>query len=202
MALDTYAELQTEVTSWLQRSDVSGAVPSFIEFATGHFNAVLADSPVPQMEALATATVTGEWTDLPDDFLGVRYIELDSGERMSYMTPEEFALYAETDITPSVPVYTIADMSFRIYPTQTSQGVSILYYQQIPALVNSSDTNWMLTSYPHAYIACALMYGFDYLHDEARSAKWEARTNAQIELIRRGSRRIAQGASTMAIKAV
>lgn len=198
MAVSTYSQLQTEVGEWLQRSDLSGRIPTFIELATADFNSVLR---VPQMEVLASTTVTGEWTALPDNFLGIRHIETSDGERLEYKTPEDFAAYAESQAAPELPVYTIADMSFRMYPTPTSLAVELLYYEMISDLVSAGDTNWLLTQYPSAYLAASLAWGFDYLHDDMRAANWRAKTQQHIALIQRSGRKIAEGASTMAIRA-
>jgi hypothetical protein len=153
------------------------------------------------MEGVAQTTITEEWTALPSDFLGMRYIEeRDSGHRLTHVAPEEFALMVKAARIPDVPVYMIGDMSFRVYPTQTSLPVEILYYKAIPDLVNASDTNWLLSAFPNAYLSAALMYGFDFLHDDARAAKWQQRTQEQIALIQRTGQRINQGASTMAVQ--
>ena len=143
MAISNYSDLRGEVTAWLMRTDasVTNRVPTFIELATARFNAELR---VPQMESLVTTTVDGEWIELPEDFLAVRYIELSTGERMRYVTPEEFADNVDRATAPTIPIYTIADMSFRIYPTQTSTDVEVLYWKRIADLVNDDDTNWLL----------------------------------------------------------
>lgn len=197
MALDTNGELQTEVASWLQRNDLSGQIPTFIEMATADFNSVLR---VPQMEVLASTTVDGEWTELPGNFLGIRHIETVDGDRLTYKTPEDFAAYAASLAAPTVPVYTVADMSFRMYPTPTDLDVELLYYEMIPALVNSGDTNWLLEQHPNAYLAASLVWGFRYLQDKDNATFWEAATQKQIALITRSGRRIGDGASTMSVR--
>jgi len=198
MAIDTFGELQAEVASWLQRSDLSSRIPTFIELATADFNAVMR---VPQMEALASTTFDGEYNALPDNFLGIRHIETAAGDRMTSMTPEEYAVYAASDITPSVPVYTIADMAFRVYPTPTALDVELLYYEMIPVLVNSGDTNWLLEQHPNVYLAGSLVWGFRHLHDQKNAADWEGATQRLIDRVVRSGRRIAEGASTLAVRA-
>lgn len=180
----------------MQRTDLTSAVPTFIEMATAHFNALLR---VPQMEAVASTTATGEWTALPADFLQIRAIE--SGDkRLDYVTPEEFALRVAGMDRPPLPVYTIADMSFRMYPTPSDLPIEILYYARIPAFAAPTSTNWLLTEHPLAYLSASLMFGFDYLHDDARAAKWEQRTAQHIAQIQRSGRQLAEGAATMTVK--
>lgn len=199
MATDTYAELQTSVATWLQRDDLSAVIPQFIEFATARFTQSLR---VPQMEQIATTTINAEWTELPVDFVAIRYIELDDGRRLRHTSPEEFSLEVERKTNPSPPIYMIGDMSFRVYPTPDSASVEILYYKKIPQLVNANDTNWLLTAFPNAYLAAALAEGFDFVRDAESAAKWDARTREQIERIQRFGRRLGEGAATMTIKAV
>lgn len=197
MATDTYSELQTSVASWLQRSDLAAQIPQFIEFATARFNAALR---VPQMEQIAQTTITGEWTELPTDFLALRYIETADGKRMQHVTPEGYALEVKRNANPSPPVYMIGDMSFRVYPGQSNLAVEILYYRRIPALVNANDTNWLLTEQPSAYLAASLAEAFDYVRDAESAARWDARTREHIERIQRSGKRILEGASTMKIR--
>ncbi len=199
MATDTYAELQTSVAAWLHRDDLNARIPQFIEFATARFTQMLR---VPQMEQIATTTMTAEWTELPVDFVTIRYIELSDGKRLRHATPEEFALEVQGNTRPSPPIYMIGDMSFRVYPTPSSTAVEILYYKEIPALVNANDTNWLLTSFPNAYLAAALAEGFDFLRDTENAMKWDARTQEHIARINRFGRRLGAGASTMSVRAV
>lgn len=201
MATDTNAELQTSVASWLQRDDLNAQIPQFIEFATSWFTRRLR---VPQMEQLAQTTITAEWTALPVDFVAVRYIELANGTRLRHMVPEEFAIQVKRQALANTdtPIYMIGDMSLRIYPTQTNTAVEILYYKKIPQLVNANDTNWLLTSFPDAYLACALWRGFDFIRDNENAMKWRTETELQARDIQRFGKNLETGAASMAVKAV
>lgn len=197
MAISTYSELQAEIAAWLQRADLATQIPSFVELATSDFNATLR---VPQMEILASTTVTAEWTELPDGFLAIRHIETGDGKRLTFKTPELFAAFVATEAQPTIPIYTVADMSFRMYPAPTSLDVELLYYSAIPELVNSSDTNWLLTQFPGAYLAASLAWGFKFLQDPAGAAGWDAETKRQMAIVTRSSRALTEGASAMAIR--
>lgn len=199
MAISSNADLQAEVAAWLQRDDLSARVPTFIELATARFNRELR---VPEMETLVTTSADAEYTDLPADFLQIRSIET-SGDRMEYLAPEEFQAYVANTATPSVPVYTIADMSLRLYPAPSASStrtLTVLYYKRIPELDSAGDTNWMLDAHPDAYLFGALVEAAGFLHDDARMAVWESRLQSAMALINRRGRQMNQGAASMTIK--
>jgi hypothetical protein len=199
MAISSYADLQSEVGEWLQRSDLSARIPVFVELATARFNRELR---VPEMETLVTTAADAEYTDLPADFLQIRSIET-NGDRMDYLAPAEFQRYVARTATPAVPVYTIADMSLRIYPAPTTAGtltLKVLYYQRIPALDSAGDTNWLLTAHPDVYLFGALVEAAGFLHDDTRMGVWEQRLQQAMSLTNRRGRQMNQGAASMTIK--
>jgi hypothetical protein len=198
MALTTYAGLQAEVAAWLHRSDLSSTIPTFVTLAIARFNAVL---EVPQMEQRASTTLDAEFIELPDDFLSVRYVEIDGGKRLDYVTPEVYARYAGGMARPDRPVYTIADLSLRIYPIQTATPGYIVYLKRIPSLVNSTDTNWLLDQFPQAMLAATLCEGWKYLQSPENVAQWDAVTQQHIATIQRSGRRMNHGAATMIVRA-
>jgi hypothetical protein len=105
--------------------------------------------------------------------------------------------------TPAVPVYTIADMSLRIYPAPTVAGtlaLKVLYYARIPELDSPGDTNWLLDAHPDVYLFGSLVEAAGFLHDDARMAVWDSRLQQAISLINRRGRQMNQGAASMTIK--
>jgi hypothetical protein len=199
MAISTYAELRAEVAEWLQRSDLSARIPVFVEMATARFNRELR---APEMETLVTTAADAEYTDLPVDFLQIRSIET-NGDRMEYLAPEEFQAYVAKTSTPAVPVYTIADMSLRIYPAPSVSStltLKVLYYARIPELDSAGDTNWLLDAHPDVYLFGSLVEAAGFLHDDARMAVWDSRLQQAMVLINRRGKQMTQGAASMTIK--
>jgi hypothetical protein len=199
MAISTYANLQTEVAAFLQRDDLTARIPVFVEMATARFNRELR---APEMEALVTTPANAEYTGLPTDFLQIRSIET-NGDRMEYLAPEEFQSYVAKTSTPAVPVYTIVDMSLRIYPAPSVSStltLKVLYYARIPEMVNALDTNWLLDAHPDAYLFGSLLEAAGFLHDDDRVARWDARLQQAMNLINRRGKQMSQGAASMTIK--
>jgi hypothetical protein len=199
MAISTYAELRAEVAEWLQRSDLSARIPVFVEMATARFNRELR---APEMETLVTTAADAEYTDLPVDFLQIRSIET-NGDRMEYLAPEEFQAYVAKTSTPAVPVYTIADMSLRIYPAPSVSStltLKVLYYARIPELDSAGDTSWLLDAHPDVYLFGSLVEAAGFLHDDPRMAVWDLRLQQAMVLINRRGKQMSQGAASMTIK--
>ncbi len=73
MALSTYSELKTSVADWLNRSDLTSAVPDFISLAEAQVERRLRTR---QMIVRATATIDSEYSAVPADFLEARSLKL------------------------------------------------------------------------------------------------------------------------------
>lgn len=197
MAVDTFSELQAEVASWLQRSDLSAMIPVFIEYATARFSDELR---TPEMETIASTTIAGIWTELPEDFRAIRLLE--AGDKvLEYRTPWQIQRMVERSETPAVPYYTIQDMQFRIYPSSVGDVASLTYYASLTALVSSGDTNWLLTKRPDVYLQAALFYAWQYLHDEGRMKLCAAFVDKYIAETNRSARKIMIGSAPLAVRA-
>jgi len=77
VALSNYSELQSDIADWLDRSDLSSHIPTFIKLAEARINRKLR---VRQMEAVVQHTMVGESKRiaLPTDFLQMRGIKFAS----------------------------------------------------------------------------------------------------------------------------
>ena len=75
MAITNYGELKTNVADWLNRSDLTSVIPTFIDGVHSKLNR---DLRVRQMVQRATASVDAEYSALPADFLEIRDIRLNT----------------------------------------------------------------------------------------------------------------------------
>lgn len=167
----TYAELLADLASWMHRGDMTAILPQCVKYATAAFNRELDRSPVPEMEARDTRSLTTEYSALPTDFLRMRSITRADGKEIRYVTPAELNEMVARGYEPEPQVYTIEDMQIRVRPAPTVSvpvSVRMAYLERLPALVNSSDTNWLLTDYPDLYLLGALVHARMWVHDDAR----------------------------------
>ena len=191
MALANYADLLAGVASWLNRTDLTATIPDFIRLAETEFNRRLRTI---EMEARATATLTGSAVALPTDFIGLRSIKIDK-TLLDYITPGELF---DDERTGTYPVrYTVSDGQFFFRPAPSSGTVAIDYYASIPALTVSNTTNWLMTKHPDLYLFATCAQAEFYLVNDDRVAAWKGRAEeimAQINMAtqkeRYGGRRL------------
>lgn len=184
----TFAELQTAITTWLIRDDLDDMAANFIGMAERRFNRVLR---VPEMEADATATVTSGLFTLPDDFLALRSVCLDGFTdypltQLGLGQLQELYGATESGIPAHFALQNGGEMILGPSPTDSTTLV-LNYYQKIPALSDSQTTNWLLTAHPDLYLAASLVEGYTYTRDLAGMQIWQARsTDMLAELAKQG----------------
>lgn len=190
MTLSTYAELQTSVASWVNRTDLTSQVPDFIALAESKLNTRVSHR---SMQTIATISITGETYTLPDDFAGLVSIRLNvSGyERIQYLSEEQFDdLPVSSAGTPTK--YTIAGGSLVFWPIPgEATAARIRYRTRLTPLSDTDTSNWLLTAYPHVYLYGSLLETAPYLKDDARLQVWgalfaEAITDVNNDGLRQG----------------
>lgn len=196
MAITNYGELKSAIASFLQRDDLAASIPMFVDLATARFSDELR---TPEMETVVASTLSAEWTALPSDFRAIRLIEAD-GDVLEYRTPWQLQRMIQNALVPDVPYYTIQDMQFRVYPFPTSSAAEVTYYAALPALVNDSDSNWLLAKRPDVYLYAALAHARLFLHDDARVAIAQAFTEKYIAEANRAAKSIAIGSTPLTVQ--
>ena len=174
MALTTYNELKTSIGDWLNRSDLTTAIPDFISLAEAQIERTLRTR---QMIVRANASFNVEFGATPADFLEVRSFKL-SGTNpptpLSFMTID--ALDAEsTKFTASgrPKFFGIVGGQFRLVPTPDSNyATELTYYAKLSKLSASVATNFILSASPDIYLYGALLQAAPYLQDDNRISVW------------------------------
>lgn len=179
MAITTYAELQSAISDWLARSDLTDYIPDFIKLAEARMNRVLRTH---DMETSSTVTMTSGSGPLPSNYL--EWIEvIHSGTRtpvLRYVEPdsEEWRFRYRPGGDPTM--FTILAGALKIKPAPASGDCSLTYYRSIPDLATNS-TNWLLTRSPDLYLNYALAEAYIFIkqHDRARDFLALAEQEAQ-----------------------
>jgi hypothetical protein len=173
MTIDTYANLQTAVLNWINRSGDSDAVsrcPEWITLAEGEIIAELSSKPLRQGETSNPAyTISSEYQALPSGFLRMRGNILISGSPNTYIeydAPENINRRGLMNGVNGKPkIFTIQGNQFRFSPVPDSSYTATLNYQALPVLSSSNTTNWLLTAYPGIYLHAALAQADRYYRD-------------------------------------
>ena len=184
MSISTYSELQSAISDWLNRDDLSSVVPTFISLAEARINRELRHF---DMEARSSLTLDGRYVDVPADWAetirlhaqasGVTYdLELVSQNDMAQMRE------SSADATGRPQFYALTAGQIEVFPTpgETYTG-ELVYYARIPSLSDSNTTNWLLTKYPDVYLYGALVHTGPYLDEDARTTTWAALYQSAVD---------------------
>jgi len=189
MSVTNYGELKSTIADFLNRSDLTSVIPTFIDFAEAEFNRNLR---VRQMVARAEAQIDARFSAVPADFIEAKdlvIVTTNPVQPLEFITQQEMAQERNTTYTAaSTPKYfSVVGGQFEFVPTPDQQySLEMSYFAKIDALSADTDTNWLLTDYPDIYLYTSLMHSAPYLKDDERIGVWsQLAAKAREELIAR-----------------
>ena len=173
MPISTYAELKTSIADWLNRDDLTAAISSFVSLAEADLNRKVRDW---RMERRSDATLDAQFTTLPSDWMETVRINLISPTaRLDLASDGALAemRFQRGDTTGQPTHYAHSAGSLELFPTpDTSYAAEMIYIARLPALSDTTTTNWMLAAAPDAYLYGSLLQAAPYLKDDSRVAVW------------------------------
>lgn len=183
MAITNYSELKSTIADWLNRSDLTAAIPTFIQLAEAKFNRTLRTR---QMVKRATAPIDTPFFAVPADFLEAKDFQLNTNPItvLEYVTESAGnTLRATTYLSSGLPRnFTIVGGQLEVIPSPDSEYTGELtYYAKISALSDSNTSNWLLSYAPDLYLYGALIQAAPYLRDDERLAVWTNLYTAAFE---------------------
>jgi len=176
MALDTYANLKTEIANYLNRSDLTSYLDTFIDLAESRH---ARDLRVREMEAVDTSITTVSGTQsytLPTGYLEMRYVMYQSNpyQFLAYMTPPDFfRVYNEGEGSGTPTYYTI--VSDKIYlgnMPDAAQTLELGMFKRPTALSDTNTSNDILNNFPDLYLYAALSESSPFLMADERLQVW------------------------------
>lgn len=153
MAIGTYAELQTAIANWLQRSHLIVRIPEFIELAEARFRRKLDDL---DQETDATIALADGVGPLPADFGRMIAVHDAAFGRVEYVSEAQFADYDATESGDYPVVFTISGGEIKTLPVTTG-AISVIYKLGLPALSTTNTSNWLLARAPDLYLFSSLL---------------------------------------------
>jgi hypothetical protein len=181
MALDTYANLQTAMSSWLGNSLNSASYPDMITLFEAAANRRLR---VRQQEAMATITMSSGAGTLPTDYLSWRRVNWPGNLAVDLDYVEPTYLY---NLYPTAPqgdprLFTIEGSTITVRPVDDT-SLTLSYFQKIAAL--SATLNWLFVAHPDVYLFGALVEAETFGVNDERAPMWLARRDAIFDEIER-----------------
>jgi hypothetical protein len=173
MAITTYSELKTAVGDWLNRSDLTSAIPNFIALAEAQMNRQIRHR---KMVTRADATLDTSYFAVPSDWQENIRFQLNTNPitPLVYVTPEQMTEDSQVYITSGQPMFfTMVGQQFQVLPVPDGEyDAELLYYAKIPSLSDAAPTNWLLTESPDIYLYAALVQSAPYLKEDERTGVW------------------------------
>jgi hypothetical protein len=173
MAITTYSELKTAVGDWLNRSDLTSAIPNFIALAEAQMNRQIRHR---KMVTRSDATLDTSYFAVPSDWQENIRFQLNTNPitPLVYVTPEQITEDSQVYITSGQPMFfTMVGQQFQVLPVPDGEyDAELLYYAKIPSLSDAAPTNWLLTESPDIYLYAALVQSAPYLKEDERTGVW------------------------------
>lgn len=196
MAITTYAELQTAIGNWLNRSDLAASAPDFIALAEAQMER---DIDHWRRSKRATASVDTQYVELPSDFVKPERIHMSGAkEALEVMSLAEMQdrRYADDDTAGEPRFYALTGGEIELFPTPSElSSLEMTYQRTIPALSDSNTTNWVLDNAKDLYLYGALMQSAPFLVDDARIAVWQTLYASGVTAINQQSRDAKHGSN-------
>lgn len=174
MSLATYSDLQTQLGTWLNRSDLTSFIPDFIILCESDFYAELR---VAAMEASLSGTIASGVIAVPSDYIELKHARLDGSPTTPLQRKTATWIYENYPIraSNSKPKFIARDAGNFIFGAYPDSNYSVLgtYYKRLTAL-SASSTNWFMTNYPGLYLYGALCQAEPFLKNDARLPLWQA----------------------------
>jgi hypothetical protein len=187
MSIGTYAQLQTAVGTWMERSGVSEVtanVPDWIKLAES--NLVLSlNLRALETETTLTGTVGSRALTLPSDFKApVSLFITTSGYGPAELTPQVAGKmgYSTTNSTPSA--WVIDGTGIKLNHPCDQAYTFAFRYEPLALALATTDPNWLLTNHPGAYLAATLVEAYLFFGDADNAGIWQARMNQLVGLIK------------------
>lgn len=189
MTISTYSELKTAVASELNRDDLTAKVPEWILMGESRLNRDLRmlDMITTQTGNLSTSARTLALPTLYQDKVQFR---IDSPlTELMWVSPSRILDYvSQTSTTGQPKFYTVTDtIEFDRIP-DSAYAYTLKYYKGY-RLTGNTDTNYLLTNYPQAYLYAACLYGAMYLRDVDHAQQLSGILVSEIRDIRRAEAR-------------
>ena len=202
MAITTYTELQSAITDFLNRDDLSSVAPTFISLAEADIQRRVRHW---RMEKRSTAELDTQYSAIPADFVEVIRMYITSGDTKPLELISQGELLdrkrKNLNTSGSPSYYAITAGEIEVFPVPDgTYDLELYYISRIPALSDSNASNWLLEQYQDAYLYGALVHSAPYLRDDARTQMWAALYQSAIDAINLESEKSKFGGSGLRMK--
>lgn len=183
-----YATLAAAVASHIDRDDLTGEIPRFVQMTEGYMKTRLR---VMDMEVSTTQVLAAEDSSftLPADALSIRSIHI-AGTPDEYIPPLPLRAISPagvagqfTGIAGTPTAYSRSGETVTLAePPDEEITLEIIYLAKFTPLT-APTSNWIIERHPNAYFYGTLEQAYSFNHDDAREAKFRGLFRDAVEEI-------------------
>jgi hypothetical protein len=185
-----YSSLKANVADWLNRSDLTSAIPVFIQNAE---SSLKRDHRVRKLQT-RTLTASADDTAVPSDY-GANEAMYHDGSTyyhgIEVVGAERLGELKQLFGTTGPPAYAaLLDGVIRWAPVpDTTYTLKWAYWRKLLSLSDSQTTNWLIEEHPDIYLYAALLESAPYLKGDERLAVWGSELERRLEELHRDTER-------------
>ncbi len=198
----TYAELKTAIANYLNRSDLTSDLDTFIDNVEAELNRRLRTK---DMIKRATATADSQYLTVPTDWIEAINVEITSNDfsPLFQQSIESLDVYRKSNNNSSgQPVYfAMVDDSIELAPTPDGEyTLQLTYYAKISALSDSNTSNFVSVSHPDVYLYGALKHASIFLMEDERIPMFTQQFEKALEEMRLEQEKAAFGKGSLMMR--
>lgn len=170
MSITTYTGLKSAIADFLNRDDLTSAIPTFVSLAEA---SIARDMRHWLQEKKVRTSLDEAFEFLPDDWLSTISLRHADGTEIQQVGLTEMASLHSVVRSGKPMYYRVEAGRIEVYPAPDSSfDVDLVYFARIPALSDAAPTNWLLTNHPDILLYGSLLHSAPYLGDDARTTVW------------------------------
>ena len=198
----TYAELKTAIANYLNRSDLTSDIDTFIDNVEAELNRRLRTK---DMIKRATATADAQYLSVPSDWLEAINVQIDSNDfsPLFQQSIESMDVYrkANNNSTGQPVYFAMVDDTIELAPTpDVEYTLQLTYYAKISALSDSNTSNFVSVSHPDVYLYGALKHASIFLMEDERIPMFTQQFEKALEEMRLEQEKAAFGKGSLMMR--
>lgn len=174
MALSTYADLKTALSTWTRRADMTTYADDLITVAEGR---IFKEVRCREMEAALSVVLASGVGAVPADYVELKYSYIDGTPAVMLQRKDPTWIYLNypTRSSTSKPLYIGRDVDSFVFGPFPDSNYTLkgTYYKKLTAV--SSSVNDLFTNQPDLYLAATLAEAFRFLRNEPMMKYWDER---------------------------
>ena len=198
-----YGELKTAVAQWLDRTDLTSMIPTFIQMAEAKFFRVLRCPGNEQWATYRASSLITQTFQIPNDYLECKIL-MYGDKPLQRITDIAYLQKNAASVASGVPRYfaRLKDQLY-LYPQASYEDdVNLIYWETQGPMVNDTDATRTLMHAPDLYLYGALLEAQSYLIGDERLPVWQQKFAEILSTINKNAMDDEVGGSTMSVNAV